>query len=489
MTTTPTEVTRAPAVLLTGATGYVGGRLVAPLEKSGVRLRCLARRPAALESRVSRSTEVVAGNLFDPASLDAALDGIDVAYYLVHSMGAHGDYREKDKLAAANFGDAALRSGVRRIVYLGGLAGGDEALSKHLESRLETGEILRASGVPVVEFRASVVVGSGSLSFELIRALVERLPVMICPRWVSTLAQPIGIDDVLAYLVAAVELPGREGRIFEIGGADQASYGDLMREYARQRGLRRAMISVPLLTPHLSSLWLGLVTPVYARVGRELIGGLKNRSIVTDPSALTAFPVKPVGLSDAIARAIRHEDRAFAQTRWSDARSSGGDPESAPDARFGTRLVDQRSVHVGVSPHRAFEPVAGIGGERGWYYGTWMWQCRGAVDLLMGGVGMRRGRRDPDDLAVGDTLDFWRVEVFEPGRRIRLAAEMRLPGRAWLQFEVTPDGEGAVIYQTALFDPVGLLGLIYWYALLPMHTLIFGGLLREIARKAEAGRA
>jgi uncharacterized protein YbjT (DUF2867 family) len=489
MTSTSIELTHPPAVLVTGATGYIGGRLVPALKALGVTLRCLARRPAALESRLSSMTEVVTGDLFDPASLDRALDGIDVAYYLVHSMGAHGDYRTKDRLAASNFGDAAQRAGVRRIVYLGGLATGDEALSKHLESRFETGEVLRKSGVRVVEFRASVVVGSGSLSFELIRALVERLPVMICPRWVSTLAQPIGIEDLVTYLVAAVDLPDHESHIFEIGGADQASYGDLMREYARQRGLQRAMISVPLLTPHLSSLWLGLVTPVYARVGRELIGGLKNRSVVNDPSALSAFPVRPVGLTKAIARAIRHEDRAFAQTRWSDARASCGDPQLLAEARLGTRIVDRRKVRVAVGPDPAFAPIARIGGYQGWYYGTWLWRCRGAIDLLMGGPGMRRGRRDPNALMVGDTLDFWRVEACEPGRQLRLAAEMKLPGRAWLEFEVIPDAEGAIIHQTALFDPVGLLGLVYWYALLPVHKLIFGGLLREIARRAETDPA
>ena len=476
------------SVLVTGATGYIGGRLVPVLEAAGVRLRCLARRPAELTSRVSKTTEVVAGDLLEPESLERALTGIDVAYYLVHSMGAHGDYLEKDRVAARNFGDAARRAGVRRIVYLGGLATGDDALSKHLKSRLETGEALRQSGVPVVEFRASVVIGSGSLSFELIRALVERLPIMICPRWVSTLAQPIGIDDVLAYLAAARELPGREGRTFEIGGADQASYGDVMREYARQRGLKRVMISVPLLTPRLSSLWLGLVTPVYARVGRELIAGLKNRSVVTDSSALAVFPIRPVGLSEAIGRAIRYENRAFALTRWSDARSSGGGPRRPLDeARFRNRLVDQRRIAVPVEADRAFDPIAKIGGARGWYFGTWLWRIRGAVDLLVGGVGLRRGRRDPDVPAVGDTLDFWRVEAYEPGRRLRLAAEMKVPGRAWLEFQVEPAGGGAIVHQTAVFEPVGLSGLAYWYALLPIHTLMFGGMLRAIARRAQAG--
>ena len=385
-------------------------------------------------------------------------------------------------MAARNFGDAARRAGVQRIVYLGGLATGDDALSQHLKSRIETGEALRASGVPVVEFRASVVIGSGSLSFELIRALVERLPVMICPRWVSTLAQPIGIDDVLAYLASARDLPDSESRTFEIGGADQASYGDVMREYARQRELKRLLISVPLLTPRLSSLWLGLVTPVYARVGRELIAGLKNRSVVTDPAALGVFPMRPVALREAISRAIRYENRAFALTRWSDACSSGGAPPSPADTRFGGRLVDRRQIHVAVDADRAFVPIERIGGERGWYFGTWLWRIRGAVDLLMGGVGMRRGRRDPEAPAVGDALDFWRVEAYEPGRRLRLAAEMKLPGRAWLEFDVEPAASGAIVHQTAVFEPVGLSGL-------DLLVCASSGAHRDLRRDAARDRA
>ena len=476
-----------PHVLVTGATGYIGGRLVPVLESAGVRVRCLARQPVALASRVAPTTEIVAGDLLDSPSLERALSGIDVAYYLVHSMGAHGDYRETDRTAARNFGEAARRAGVSRIVYLGGLATGDEVFSKHLESRIETGRALRESGVAVVEFRASVVIGSGSLSFELIRALVERLPVMVCPRWVATLGQPIGIDDVLAYLVAALQLPDGTSRTFEIGGADQASYGDVMREYARQRGLKRLMLSVPLLTPRLSSLWLGLVTPVYARVGRELIEGLKNRSVVTDPAALDVFPIRPIGLREAIGRAIRYEDRTFALTRWSDARSSGGATVAPADARFGGRLIDRRQIHVAVDADRAFVPIAEIGGSHGWYYATWLWRIRGAMDLLMGGVGMRRGRRDPAAPAVGDALDFWRVEAYEPGRRLRLAAEMKVPGRAWLEFEVVPDGGGALVHQTAVFEPAGLPGLLYWYVLLPVHAVMFGGMLRQIAQRARGG--
>jgi len=471
-------------ILLTGATGYIGGRLLPALEALGRPLRCLARRPDALRDRVAPQTEVVGGDLVDDASLDRAMAGVDTAYYLVHSMGAHGDYREVDLLAARAFGGAARRAGVRRIIYLGGLAHDDGSLSKHLKSRLETGEALRESGVPVVELRASVVIGSGSLSFEMIRALVERLPVMICPRWVSTEAQPIGIDDLLAYLVAALDLTGDTNQVFEIGGADRASYGDLMREYARQRGLRRLMISVPLLTPHLSSLWLGLVTPIYARIGRQLIEGLRNRSVVQDHWADAVFDVRPIGLAEAVSRAIRNEDRDFALTRWSDALQSGGGPRPLVSTRFGSRLVDARTLRVDVPPSRAFGPIARIGGRQGWYYGTWMWRLRGYADLLLGGVGMRRGRRHPDRLVVGDALDFWRVEAWEPDRRLRLAAEMKVPGRAWLEFEVVADGSGTIIHQTAVFDPIGLWGLLYWYSLVPVHGFIFGGMLREVARQA-----
>lgn len=473
-------------VLLTGATGYIGGRLLAALEATGRPLRCLARRPEVLRAKAAPTTEIVGGELLDAAALATALAGVHTAYYLVHSMGAHGDYRQTDIDTARAFGEAARAAGVRRLIYLGGLAHDDGSLSKHLKSRLETGDALRASGVPVIEFRASIVIGSGSLSFEMIRALVERLPVMICPKWVATEAQPIGIDDLLAYLVAALDLPDDTGAVYEIGGADRASYGDLMREYARQRRLRRAMISVPLLTPHLSSLWLGLVTPVYARVGRELIEGLRNRSIVRDPAAQTAFAIRPVGLAEAIARAIRNEDHDFARTRWSDALQSGGGPRPLVNARFGSRLVDARTVHVDAPPAQAFAPIARIGGQTGWYYGNWMWKWRGYVDLLFGGVGMRRGRRDPEHVVVGDTLDFWRVEAIEPDRRLRLAAEMKVPGRAWLEFEVVPDATGATIHQTAVFDPMGLWGLLYWYSLVPVHGVIFGGMLREIAARATA---
>jgi hypothetical protein len=315
---------------------------------------------------------------------------------------------------------------------------------------------------------------------------VERLPVMICPSWVQVRAQPIAIEDVVAYLVGALERPRGESRVYEIGGADQVSYAEIMREYARQRKLRRLLVPVPVLTPGLSSLWLGLTTPVYARVGRKLIEGVRNPTVVTNDDALRAFDVRPMSLKESIARAMRNEDRKFAMSRWSDAISAAGNPRSWGGVKFGSRLVDSRTVHVTARPHCAFTPIRRIGGRSGWYYANWLWRLRGLIDLLLGGVGMRRGRPDPDDLKVGDPLDCWRVEALEPDRMLRLTAEMKLPGRAWLEFEVQPVDGGSEIRQTAVFDPVGLLGLVYWYGIYPLHGRVFGGMLRGVAREAES---
>lgn len=447
-------------------------------------MRCLARQPGALAARVGPATEVVAGDVLDRPSLDAALRGIDAAYYLIHSMGASGSFEAADRQAARNFGEAARAAGVRRIVYLGGLGREDEALSPHLRSRHEVGEILRQSGVPVLELRASIVIGSGSLSFEMIRSLVERLPFMITPKWVDVPAQPIAIDDVLGYLVAALEVPLAASRIYEIGGADQVSYADLMRVYARHRGMRLRMLPVPVLTPFLSSLWLGLVTPLYARIGRKLIESIVHSTVVRDDSALRDFAVRPIGVDQAVRRALAREERQFAETRWSDALSSAGEPESWGGVQFGSRLVDSRKLPVAVPPEVAFRPIERIGGGTGWYAWNGLWQLRGFLDLLVGGVGLRRGRPYPDRLRIGDTVDFWRVEALEPGRLLRLIAEMKVPGRAWLEFEVTAEEGGAAIRQTAIFDPVGLFGRAYWYALFPLHHLVFGGMLRGIARAA-----
>jgi uncharacterized protein YbjT (DUF2867 family)/tryptophan-rich sensory protein len=473
-------------VLLTGATGYVGGRLLNKLELLGVPTRCLARRPENLRDKVGSGVEVVAGDVMDVHSLAAAFAGVHTAFYLIHSMGSGGAFEDQDRLGAQNFAKAAATAGVQRIVYLGGLGDEEESLSPHLRSRHEVGDILRASGVPVIEFRASIILGSGSLSFELIRSLVERLPVMIMPRWVRVPAQPIAINDVLSYLIAALDLPLPGSRTFEIGGADQMTYADLMREYARQRGLTRWLIPVPVLTPYLSSLWLGLVTPVFARIGRKLIESIRHPTIVRDPAALAEFPIHPIGVQQAIADALRNEDQELAQTRWSDAMSSSGAEKSWFGVQFGPRLVDSRTLTVEASAAEAFAPIRRIGGKTGWYCADWLWRLRGVLDLLVGGVGLRRGRRDAELLCVGDTVDCWRVEGLEPNRLLRLSAEMKLPGRAWLEFEVTESEGRSTIRQTAIFDPVGLLGRAYWYLIYPLHQYVFAGMLRGIAEETRA---
>lgn len=447
-------------ILVTGATGYVGGQLLRRLLETGYRVRCLVRRVEALAELRSKHLEVVQGDALDPASLRRAMEGADTAYYLIHSMAESGSFEAKDRAAAQLFAQAAQEAGLQRIIYLGGL-GRQENLSAHLRSRHEVGDLLRSSGVPVIEFRASIVIGAGSLSFEMIRALVERLPVMIAPRWVGVPAQPIAIADLLAYLLAALDLPLDGSRTFEIGGADRVSYGDLMREYARQRGLRRLIIPVPVLTPHLSSLWLGLVTPLYVRVGRKLIESIRHPTVVEDDAALSVFPIRPRGYREAIAEALVQPHSGL--------------------------LKDSRCIHVSASPEVVFEQLRQIG-SAGWYYADWLWRLRGAVDVLFGGSGLRRNRNRPEELRVGEAVDWWRVEVLEPGKRLRLRAEMKLPGRAWLDFELEGDSTGSIIRQTALFDPRGLLGRAYWYAVLPLHHLVFDGLLRRLAARAE-GRA
>ncbi len=448
-----------PLILIAGATGYVGGELLRALLAAGYPVRCMARSPDVLRAKGLSGLEVVGGDVLDAKTVHAAMVGVGAAYYLVHSMGSTQSFEEQDRRAAQNFANAAREAGVQRIIYLGGLGHSMDKLSAHLRSRQEVGELLRSTVVPVIEFRASVVIGSGSLSFEMIRALVERLPVMIAPRWVSVAAQPIAIADLLCYLLEALDLPLNDSRIFEIGGTDQVSYGGLMREYAQQRGLKRLVISVPFLTPRLSSLWLGLVTPLYVRVGRKLIDSIRFPTVVEDQAALREFKVRPCGFREAIAAAISAE---------------------------GCQLkIDSRTIHVSASPKDAFKPIRRIGGTSGWYYANWLWQLRGLLDKPFGGVGLRRGRRDPDSLRVGDAVDFWRVEAFEPNHRLRLVAEMKLPGRAWLEFEVTGDSTGSVIRQTATFDPIGLLGRAYWYSVFPFHQFVFSGMLQGIKAKSQ----
>jgi uncharacterized protein YbjT (DUF2867 family) len=469
-------------ILLTGASGYVGGRLLRRLEASRRPLRCLTRRPDVLRDRVEGQTEVVEGDVLDPHSLDSAFEGVHTACYLVHSMGGAQDFEELDRRAARNFAAAARAGGVSQIVYLGGL-GHEGELSAHLASRHEVGRLLREGGIPTVELRASIIIGSGSASFETVRALVEHLPLIVAPRWVETLAQPIAIEDVLDYLVAAIELDQAIDAIYEIGGADQVTYADVMREYARQRGLSRRVIRMPLLTPRASRVLLGLLTPVYGRVAAAMVESLRNETIVTRPAVHASFTGRRRSLSEAIERALGNEDRDFAETRWADALA----PE--PPLRwgglaFGRRLVASRVLSVAGQPEDAFAPIQRIGGTTGWYSANWFWRLRGLLDTLRGGVGLRRGRRDPNDLRVGDTVDFWRVEGLEPGRLLRLAAEMKIPGRLWLQFEVDPMEHCSVVRQTTVFDPAGYLGLAYWYLLYPIHHRVFSRMLRGVQRAA-----
>lgn len=478
------DISGRGVILITGATGYIGGRLLQALEPLGYPLRCMARRPEALESKVDPSTEIVQGDVLDRSSLDAALQGVSVAYYLVHSMGSEGSFEEDDRKAARNFGEAAKAAGVERIIYLGGLGEEAEDLSPHLRSRQEVGHILRQSGVAVLEFRASIVLGSGSLSFEMIRSLVEKLPIMVTPRWVSISAQPIAVEDLIAYLVAALHVPTADCRVYEIGGSDQVSYADIMKVYAKHRKLRILMIPVPVLTPFLSSLWLGLVTPLYARVGRKLIESIVHPTVVHDESSMKVFDIQPMGVDEAVGRALAQEDREFETLVWSEAISSSGRTSRWFGERFGSRVAHSRTATVAVNPANAFKPVRQIGGDTGWYAFDWLWRLRGFLDRLVGGVGMRRGRSNPATLSVGDKVDFWRVEAYEPDRRLRLLAEMKVRGRAWLEYEVTGDGSSSIIWQTLVFDPLGLLGRIYWYMLYPLHVVVFNAMLRGIARQA-----
>lgn len=472
-------------ILLTGATGYVGGRLLQLLEQENYPLRCLARNPEYLKSRVGKHTQVVKGDVLDKDSLIAALQDIDTAFYLVHSMGAATGFEEQESLGATNFAEAARMAGLKRIIYLGGLGDSGEDLSPHLRSRHEVGRILRESGILTIELRASIVIGSGSLSFEMIRSLTEKLPVMIVPRWVEVLAQPIAIVSLLDYLMESIHLQIEESKIFEIGGTDRLSYGDLMREYARQRGLKRYLIRVPVLTPRLSSLWLGLVTPLYARIGRKLIDSIIHPTVVTDDSAQRYYSVQPLSAAGAIHAALHNEEKEFAATRWSDAISSSGLNSSGYGGMWlKNRLIDSRSITVNTNVEAAFQSIARIGGENGWYAYNFLWRLRGIMDLLIGGVGMRRGRPTNRELRAGDALDFWRVEAYEAPKRLRLQAEMKVPGKAWLEFEVQPEEGRSTIHQTAIFYPSGLWGLIYWYGIYPLHVLVFKGMLREIARKA-----
>jgi len=479
-------------ILVTGATGYIGGRLVPLLLAAGYAVRCFVRNPEQLRNRTwEDQVEIVKGDVLQPDTLAAALAGIDAAYYLIHSLQAgEAAFAERDRQAAANFGKAAREAGLQRIICLGGLKPKTNTPSKHLKSRLETGDILRASGVPVTEFRAAVIVGSGSLSFEMIRYLTERVPLLITPRWVRTPTQPIAIRNVLQYLTQALTVPESTGKILEIGGKDVLTYGDMFRIYARVRGLRHPIVEVPVLTPRLSSLWVGLVTPINSRIARLLIDGLNNEVVVQDDTAQRLFDIELFSYETAVQRALTRFERDEVETMWSGAVSSNIDDvkiaETLTEKKEGM-IRERLQVKVKATPETVFGVIKSLGGDTGWLYADALWKIRGFLDLLIGGIGLRKTRRSYTYIRESDTIDFWRVEAVEENRLLRLRAEMKVPGKAWLQYKVKPDGPGcSIVTQTAFYEPRGLFGFLYWYLFALPHRFIFPGMLRALRRRAEA---
>lgn len=487
----------ADRCLVTGATGYIGGRLVPELLAAGYRVRCPARTPDKLRDHPwAGDVEVVRGDVTDPDGVAEAMRGVDVAYYLVHALGTGGGFEDTDRRAARIFGERARAAGVRRIVYLGGLTpeGVPQAeLSPHLRSRAEVGRILLASGVPTTVLRAAVIIGSGSASFEMLRYLTERLPVMVTPSWVDTRIQPIAVRDVLRALVGSARMPPDVSRAFDLGGPEILTYRAMMLRYAAVAGLpRRLILPVPVLTPRLSSLWVGLVTPVPPAIARPLTESLRHEVVCHEHDIDRYVPPppggRPVGFDEAVTLALKRVRDAEVATRWSSAALPGApsDPlPTDPDWAGGSLYTDHRERLVNAGPRELWRVIEGIGGENGWYSFPLAWAVRGRLDRLVGGAGLSRGRRDATRLRIGDSLDFWRVEAVEPGRLLRLRAEMRLPGLAWLEMRVAGGTDGRTRYrQRALFHPHGLLGHVYWWSVSPFHALVFGGMARNIARAA-----
>jgi uncharacterized protein YbjT (DUF2867 family) len=490
-------------VLVTGATGYIGGRLVPELLARGHHVRCAARTPAKLDGRPWRDdVEVVEADVFDPASLVIACQDIDAVYYLVHSMdGTKGGFAERDREAAANLRDAAVAAGVERIVYLGGLGQDDGDLSDHLRSRHEVGRTLADGPVPVTELRAAIIIGSGSASFEMLRHLVEVLPVMTTPKWVSTRCQPIAVRDVLYYLAGVLDVPATAGRILEIGGPDVMTYAELMQTYAEVAGLRRRIIlPIPVLTPGLSSLWVGLVTPLPTGLARPLVDSLVNEVVVRDDTIRALVPRATIPFRESLRLALTRIQDLDVATTWasaggaarqvSSARSSQVDrPEDPkpedPAWSGGTVMTDERRVRSSASPEDVFKAVSSIGGTQGYHSARWLWEVRGVLDKLIGGIGLRRGRRHPHELSVGEVIDFWRVEAIERPNLLRLRAEMKVPGEAWLEFRIDEFEGGSRLIQRARFHPRGLSGRLYWMVLVPFHGLIFPRMARKLAREGE----
>jgi uncharacterized protein YbjT (DUF2867 family) len=482
--------------LVTGATGYIGGRLVPELLAHGHRVRCAARSPERLRDHPwSGDVEIVRADLTDAEDARTALEGVDVAYYLIHALGSGRDFGETDRRTAETFAAAAKEAGIGRIVYLGGLApSGAGDVSEHLRSRGEVGGILLASGVPTAALRAAVVIGSGSVSFEMMRYLTERLPVMVTPRWVRSRIQPIAVRDALRYLAGCAALPPEVNRSFDIGGPDVLTYEEMMRRYAAIADLRpRRIRPVGVLTPRLSSLWVGLVTPVPNSIARPLVDSLRHEVVCKEHDIATYVPDPPeglIGFDEAVRLALKRVGSGDVATRWSSASVPGApsDPlPTDPDWAGGTLYADVRESPVGASPEALWRVIESIGGDNGWYSWPLAWAARGLFDRMVGGVGLRRGRRDAHHLRIGDSLDFWRVEELDQGRLLRLRAEMRLPGLAWLDLSVDRRDGRTWFRQRALFHPRGLPGQLYWWGVRPFHGIVFGRMQRNIRRAAEAG--
>ncbi len=474
-------------ILVTGVTGYVGGRLVPHLLDAGYRLRCLVRDRERLQGHAWLDrVEVVQGDALDLASLVRAMQGVSAAYYLIHGLQGGRVNAGRDLEAARNFAAAAEQAGIERILYLGELVDPTADLSPYLRARHETGYLLRQGRVPVTELRAGMIVGAGSALFEMIRYLTEREPVLVCPRWFFTLAQPIAICDVLDYLVAALETPESVGKLVEIGGATRLRYADMLLGYAAERGLKRRLIPTPVYAPRLSAYWVHMVTPVHWRAVLPLIEGMHAESVVRSDLASRLFPrIQPLDYRSAVHQALGQVQSEDVETSWADALvGSAGDVVPFKLVEQEGMMIERRQLVVDLPPGALFRAYTGLGGDRGWLYLNWTWVVRGWIDKLVGGVGLRRGRRHPDEVRVGEALDFWRVEAVEPGCLLRLRAEMRVPGKAWLQFQSTPTPEGkTLLTQTAYFAPRGLAGLIYWYSLYPIHTFLFSGLIRKVAQR------
>ncbi|MGV9798324.1 SDR family oxidoreductase [Mycobacterium sp. NPDC003449] len=483
-------------VLVTGATGYIGGRLAPRLVEAGHRVRAMARNPDKISDVPwAADVEVVRADLTDPDSLDDACHDIDVVYYLVHSMNGGGEFIESERRSAENLVGAARRAGVGRIVYLGGLHPESDRLSTHLRSRSQVGEILLNSGIPALVLQAGVVIGSGSASFEMIRHLTNRLPVMTTPRWVNNRIQPIAVRDVLYYLLEAATADLPRSRAYDVGGPDVLRYGEMMQIYADVAGLaRRRILVLPVLTPKLAGLWIGLVTPVPPRIGRALIESLSTDAVAAEHDIDTIIAPPPGGATryrDAVALALRRIENGEVETTWANASPTGApaeplpsDPSWAGDAIY----TDNRAIDCDATVDQVWQVVEGVGGENGWYSFPLAWTLRGWLDRLTGGVGLTRGRRHPHILHTGDALDFWRVERIQRPHLLRLRAEMRTPGGAWLEWRLESRGAHRTrLYQRAIFFPKGIAGRIYWYSLLPFHGIIFTGMLNNIAVAAQRG--